>query len=83
MKYETWVKLLRKEINVPDDLEEGTKLWFDAMQEPDDEPPEIEWTTKEYFDGWRLMSEDKSSMPGIQAAHIKCIKHKSKAADVV
>lgn len=83
MEYDTWEKLLKSEIEIPEDLEEGTKLWFKAMQEPDDEAPEIEWTTKEYFVGWKKMSEDKSSLPGIQAAHIKCVNYKTKAAEVI
>ena len=83
MEYDTWEKLLRKEIQVPEDLEEGTRLWFEAVQNFDDDPVTIEWTTEEYFQSWKLMSEDKSSLPGIQAAHIKSVDPLSKAADVI
>ena len=80
MQYDEWEKLLRREITIPENLEEGTKLWFEAVQ---DDPIEIDWTTEEYFRGWKAMSEDKLSLPGVQAAHIKSIDPMSKAADVV
>ena len=83
MEYDIWEKLLRKEIQVPAELEEGTRLWFEAVQNFDDDPVTIEWTTEEYFQSWKLMSEDKSSLPGIQAAHIKSVDPLSKAADVI
>ena len=83
MDYKKWEELLRGEVALPDGLEEGTKLWFEAIQDFEDDPIEIDWTTKEYFDSWKAMSENKSSMPGIQAAHIKSIDPRSKAADVV
>ena len=83
MEYDTWEKLLKKEINVPEDLEEGTRLWFEAIQQYDDDPINMEWTTAEYFESWKIMSEDKSALPGIQAAHIKSVDPTSKAADVI
>jgi hypothetical protein len=76
MEYDQWEKLLRKEIKIPDGLEEGTRLWFEAIQDFSDEPFEVDWTTEEYFDGWKAMSEDKSSLPGIQAAHLKSVEVK-------
>ena len=83
MKYAEWEKLLKKEIDIPEDLEEGTKLWFNSIQDFDDNPIEIDWTTEEYFDNWKKMSEDKSALPGVQAAHLKSIDPQSDAADVV
>ena len=83
MDYKKWEELLRGEVELPEDLEEGTKLWFDAIQNFDDDPIEIDWTTEEYFDSWRAMTETKSSMPGIHAAHIKSIDPKTEAAEVV
>ena len=83
MQYEEWEKLLRKEITLPEELEEGTKLWFEAIQNIDANPIDISRSTEEYFDSWKSMDEDKSSLPGIQAAHIKSIAPESPAADVV
>ena len=71
MEYEEWEKLLKKEIELPPDMEEGIKLWFEAIQDFDDNPIDLDWTTQEYFKGWEKMSEDKSALPGIQAAHLK------------
>ena len=75
--------MLKKEIDIPDDLEEVTKLWFHSIQDFQDNPIVIDWTTDEYFDSWKKMSEDKSALPGVQAAHLKSIDPKSDAADVI
>ena len=83
MEYDKWEKLLKREINIPEGLDEGTRLWFEAIQNFDDDPFNIEWTTEEYFEGWKAMSEDKSSLPGIQAAHLKSIDPSTEAADVI
>ena len=83
MEYNEWEKLLKNEINIPENLEEGTRLWFEAMQDFTDDPFEVDWTTEEYFEGWKVMSEDKSSLPGIQAAHLKSIDPTTKAADII
>ena len=53
MKYEEWEKLLKKEIDIPDGLVEGTKLWFHSIQDFQDNPIVIDWTTDEYFDSWK------------------------------
>ena len=83
MDYNEWEKLLRQEIEIPEDLEEGTRLWYDAIQDIDDNPIQIDWTTEEHFKGWRMMSEDKSSLPGVQAAHLRSIDPSTKAADTI
>ena len=83
MEYEAWENLQRKQFHIPDDLEEGTRLWFEAIQQFEENPVEIKWSTTEYFESWDPMSEDKSSLPGIQAAHIKSIDRESPAADVI
>ena len=64
-------------------MEEGTRLWFEAIQNFEDDPVKIEWTTAEYFQSRKLMSEDKSLLPGIQAAHVKSVDPSSKAVDVI
>ena len=83
MDYETWEQLLHKNIQIPNDLEEGTRLWFDAIQNFEDNPIDLEWDTLEYFQAWDKMTEDKSALPGVQAAHIKSIDRHSEGADVV
>ena len=47
MQYEEWEKLLKNEIDLPTDMEEGTRLWFEAIQDFDENPIEINWTTQE------------------------------------
>ena len=44
---------------------------------------EIRWTTEEYCASWTKMTEDKSCLPGIHTAHIKCLEPESKAAEVM
>ena len=83
MEFEKWERLLKKEIHIPAGLEEGTRLWFEAIQNFEDEPFDIEWTTEEYFEGWKSMSEDKSALPGIQAAHLKSIDSSTQAAEII
>ena len=83
MEYDKWEKLLHKEIDLPSDMEEGTRLWFEVIQNFDTTPLIIDWTTSEYYEGWKAMSEDKSALPGIQAAHLKSIDPTSRAADII
>ena len=78
MEYDKWEKLHKKEIELPSDMEEGTRLWFEAIQNFDDNPKAIEWTTEEYFEGWK-MSEAKSAL----SVHLKSVDPKSKAADFI
>ena len=59
MEYETWEKILKKEVYMPDNVEEGTKLWFHAIQNFEENPVRIEWSTEEYFESWKPMSETK------------------------
>ena len=77
----------RVDIETADGLQtkskEGTKLWFEAIHDFEDNPLTKEWETEDYFEGWKGMSEDKSALSGVQAAHLKRIDPESKAADVV
>lgn len=46
-------------------------------------PVDFTWTTKEYWESWTKISKNKSTLPGIQVAHIKSINYESIAADVL
>ena len=83
MDFDTWELLLKGLVELPEELEEGTKLWFEAIQNFDEKDIDIDWTAGEYFEAWDKMSEDKSAMPGVQAAHIKSIDRKSDGAEVI
>ena len=80
MEYEKWEQLLKKNVKLPDDLEEGTKLWFQIVQDFEDDPVDIDWT---YFKNWEPMSEDKAALPGIQTSHVKSVDPTSEAADIL
>jgi len=85
MDFEKWDDILKGRIQLPDEgIEEGTRLWYDYIQNNNEiEPMDITWTTEEYFESWEKMPETKSCLPGIHTVHIKCIDPKSKGADVI
>ena len=84
MDYEKWERILKGNIRLPEEgIEEGTKLWYEMMRSPDNDSFDLMWTTEEYCQSWRQMSETKSSIPGIHAAHMKCLKPTTKAAEVM
>jgi len=75
---------LRGEIQLPlDEVEEGTRLWYEYIQKEHIEEMEIDWTQQEYFEGWKLMKEDTGSAPGWHFGHMKCIDPESDAAEVL
>ena len=84
MNFEKWEEILKGMIDIPEEgVEEGTRLWFNYIRSQKIENIEINWTTKEYFDGWKKMKEDKGSAPGIHFGHMKCIDHESDAAEII
>ena len=83
MDYEKWEQILKKEINLPHDVEEGMRLWYDSIQNYEEESIEITWTIEEYCESWKKMSEEKASLPGIHAAHLKCLNSSTQAAEVI
>lgn len=82
--FEKWELILNKAIDLPDNVEEGTKLWFHYIQNINRYGEmDITWTTGEYLDSWKSMSDTKSSTPGIHAAHIKCLTEHDDAAEII
>jgi hypothetical protein len=43
----------------------------------------FQWTTQEYCDSWKQIDENKTTLPGIQVAHIKSLDSSSAAATVL
>lgn len=39
--------------------------------------------TEEYCQSWGKMKEEKTTLPGIQVAHLKCLDHTSHVADLI
>jgi len=81
--YDKWEQILRKEIKLPDEVEEGTKLWYDYIQDFIEDTEDITWTMEEYCNSWKKMKEDKASLPGIHTTHMKCLDSATKAAEVI
>ena len=44
---------------------------------------DLSWTTEEYINSWSQMQENKTTLPGIQVAHIKCLDYNSLSAGVI
>ena len=82
--FNKWEEILKGLINLPvEGLEEGTKLWFEFMKSPTHQAFEIDWTAKEYFDGWKKMKEETVSAPGWHFSHLKSIDPNSDTGEVV
>ena len=82
--FDTWEKILKGQVQLPEEgVEEGTRLWFNFMTTAYPEEIEIEWTPKEYFEGWRKMKENTGCLPGWTFAHMKSIAHDSLAGEVI
>jgi hypothetical protein len=68
--FNKWEEILKGLINLPEEgIEEGTKLWFEFIKSPTHQAFEIDWTAKEYFDGWKKMKEKKVLAPGWHFSH--------------
>jgi hypothetical protein len=82
--YEKWESILNRGIQLPEITSEETKAWFSFIQnyERDGIEP-IKWNTDEYIATWKKMADNKASVPGIQAAHIKCLTSKMQSATVL
>jgi hypothetical protein len=79
-----WEQIISGMIHLLDDVNGNLKLWYSYITNTKQHAPaDFEWTTEEYFNSWRKISEEKTTLPGIQVAHIKCISPESKAADVI
>jgi Reverse transcriptase (RNA-dependent DNA polymerase). len=82
--FQAWEEILRGTITLPEEVDESLRLWFTYITNMQHhKSTDFMWTTEEYFDSWRQISEDKTTLPGIQVAHIKCIHPESSAASVI
>jgi len=84
MDFDKWENILRGYISLPlEDVEEGTRLWYNFISSQSIDEFVLDWTPEEYFESWKKMPEDKSSAPGIHAGHLKCVDPSSAAAYVI
>jgi hypothetical protein len=82
--FDKWEAILKGSIRLPADVDEGLRLWYDYITNvPKHTMSNFCWTTEEYFESWTKMLEEKTTLPGIQVAYIKCIDPTSKAAEVI
>ena len=62
--YERWEAFIRGEINLPDDLNEGTRIWLESFQNIDIQEEDPEITTDSYIKSWNKVREHTSCAPG-------------------
>ena len=62
--YHRWEEFIQGKIDLPDDINEGTRLWLESFQNCDiqEETPEI--TTESYIQSWNRVKEHTSCAPG-------------------
>lgn len=82
--FDKWEEILKGMVSLPEDVEEGLKLWFKYITGVQRHSPmDFHWTTEEYCSSWSKMKEEKNTLPGILVAHIKCLNPASNAADII
>ena len=81
--YDRWEAFLRGEIELPEDLNEGTRLWLEGFQGIDITEEEPEITTDSYIKGWNKVKEHTSCAPGaLHYGTFKSIKWCRPAAEL-
>lgn len=82
--FKRWEEILKGLVVLPPDIDEGLQLWFNFITSTErHDMTEFRWTTEEYCESWRKMKEEKTTLPGIQVAHLKSLDSSSCAADVM
>jgi hypothetical protein len=82
--FERWEEILSGMLTLPHNVDEGLETWYHYITNVEKhEPATFMWTTKEYCESWRKIDENKTTIPGIQVAHIKSLVAESPTADVV
>lgn len=82
--FDKWEDILNGLISLPPDIDEGLEIWykFITSTKPQDIDEFIR-TTEEYCNSWNKMKEEKTTLPGIQIAHLKCLNPSSRSADIM
>lgn len=82
--FSKWEEVLKGKITLPQGIDEGLRIWYEYIINIEQHSTfDISWTTQEYIESWSKMKEDKTTIPGIQVAHIKCLDHSMAAADII
>lgn len=82
--FETWESILRGHIQLPNGIDEGLRLWYNYITNVEHhDPTAFHWNTKEYCESWKKINKNKTTLPGIQVAHIKSLDHNSAAAEII
>lgn len=82
--FQKWEAILNGIVELPNGIDEGLQLWYKFVTST--EKHDINnfiWTTEEYCNSWMKMKEDKTTLPGIQVAHLKCLDPSTQAADIM
>ena len=81
--YEQWERFLRGELNLPDNIEEGTRRWLEKFEGKEIEEINIELTDKTYTQSWNRVKEHTSCAPGaLHYGTFKAMRWCSEAAEL-
>ena len=81
--YDRWELFLSGEIELPNDLEEGTKRWLEKFAGTDIQEDDSSFTTEEYVAGWNRVKEHTSCVPGaLHFGTFKAMRGCSEAAEL-
>lgn len=82
--FQKWESILSGLIALPDEVDEGLEVWYKFVTSTKKyDITEFIWTTEEYCKSWNKMKEDRTTLPGIQVAHMKCLDPSTQAADIM
>jgi hypothetical protein len=82
--FKRWGEILKGVVDLPNDIDEGLEIWYKyVISVEKKENTDFIWTTEEYCDSWKKMKEEKTTLPGIQVAHLKSLNPSTLSADVM
>ena len=81
--YDQWERLIAGELDLPDDMEEGTKLWFEQFVGQPIQEKDVKITRKSYTNGWNKAKENTSCAPGsLHFGTFKAMKGSPRSAEL-
>ena len=62
--YEQWERFLRDELNLPNDMDEGTRRWLHEIIRMPEQDVKLQMTTDKYVQSWKKPKEHTACAPG-------------------
>ena len=81
--YEKWEAFLKGELTLPQDMNQGTKLWLESFQSIEIQEEDLDISTEDYVKSWNRVREHTSCTPGaLHFGTFKAIKWCQPAAEL-